>query len=369
MKYKKIALIVLIFLAIILLGWKFSYILPEGYWEIVNTVATVMSVVLILIELNEAQNLSEGSFVTGLSDSFNNNESIMEIYKKLELGHKITDDDTVDIVAYLTYFETLYVLLKKGAVDISLIDDLFAYRFKLALNNPDIRRISLVRYDYAYVNIYTLEKKWCAYKKQESILEKHNPNYPIILRGNKMKKNDIMYRQATSDDAEEIHSLMLQVYNNLGDKSIYVCDDLDYVRSCLSGGGFGVVACNKEKKIVGSFIMRYPGDSADNLGRDIGLPEEELCKVVHMESAVVLPEYRGNGIQQKMLCYAEELIDKGRYRYFMSTVSPDNPASFRSLEKNGYRHILTKEKYGGLMRRIYMKDISTAINVKDSSKK
>lgn len=322
----------------------------------VNTIATVFSVILILFELNESQNISEGSFVTGLSDSFNSNPSIMNVYKKLELGHKITKEDTVDVVAYLTYFETIYVLLKKGAVDLPLIDDLFVYRFRLALSNPEIRRISLIRYDYAYVNIYRLEKKWCKFKKQESILEKHNPNYPIILRGNKMKKNDILYRPATIDDAEAITSLMNEVYERLDDKSIYVCDSIDHVRSCLSENGFGVVAADNQGRIIGSFIMRYPAYSEDNLGRDIDLPDEELPFVVHMESAVVLPEYRGNNIQQKMLLYAEELIDKSKYRYFLSTVSPDNPASFRSLEKSGYKHILIKEKYNGLMRRIYMKE-------------
>ena len=171
-----------------------------------------------------------------------------------------------------------------------------------------------------------------------------------------MKKSDILYRPAVPDDAEEISSLMDEVYNRLEDKSIYVCDSIDHVRSCLSEKGFGVVATNSQGKIIGSFIMLYPGKSEDNLGRDIGLPEEKLCSVVHMESAVVLPEYRGNGIQKKMLFYAEELIDKSNYRYFMSTVSPDNPASFRSLEKSGYKHILTKEKYGGLTRRIYLKE-------------
>ncbi len=171
-----------------------------------------------------------------------------------------------------------------------------------------------------------------------------------------MKKNDIRYRLATTDDAQEISALMEEVYNRLENKSTYVCDSIEYIRDCLSGKGFGVVATDSQGKIIGSFIMRYPGYSEDNLGRDIGLSEDKLPSVVHMESAVVLPEYRGNGIQQKMLLYAEELIDTDKYRYFMSTVSPDNPASFRSLEKMGYRHILTKEKYGGLTRRIYLKE-------------
>lgn len=171
-----------------------------------------------------------------------------------------------------------------------------------------------------------------------------------------MTKNDIMFRLATLCDIREISELMNEAYERLENKSIYVCDDTEHIKNCLSDKGFGVVAYTESGKIVGSFLMYYPGDSEDNLGRDIGLTEDELRKTVHMESAVVHPDYRGRGLQYRMLVYAEEMIDKSKYRYFLSTVSPENPASFRSLERNGYRHILTKEKYNGLIRRIYMKE-------------
>lgn len=95
----------------------------------------------------------------------------------------------------------------------------------------------------------------------------------------------------------------------------------------------------------------------DNLGRDIDLDEDKLKQGVHMDSAVVLPEYRGMALQSKMLKYAEEYIDKNKCKYFIATVSPENPASYKSLEKNGYQLMVTKEKYGGLMRRIYLKEV------------
>lgn len=166
-----------------------------------------------------------------------------------------------------------------------------------------------------------------------------------------------MLRRATIHDAEEIHSIMSLVYDNLENKDLYVCDDLNYVRSTLSTNGFGVVACDNSGKIIASFIFRYPGSSEDNLGNDIGLCASKLSKVVHMETAVVLPEHRGNGLQGKMLSYAESLINTSEYKYFMATVSPDNPASYRSFENNGYKLIKTKPKYGGLMRHIYLKEV------------
>ena len=333
-------------------------ILPESVWAMLQAVGAVIGVILVIIELRSNRDLSQGSFITNLSDSFNNNDAVQRIYKKLETNEIISDDDTVDIVAYLTYFETIYVLLKKNAIDISLIDDLFAYRFRLALRNASIQRISLVRYDSSYINLYKLDHLWCKYKKVKSDLEKSNPNnYPILVRGGKMKKEEIMLRKAQIEDAESIHNIMQRVYDLLDDKSIYVCDDLEYVVEHIEKKGLGVVAYNINKEIIASFILRFPKDSEDNLGRDINLPEEELDKVVHMETAVVLPEYRGSGLQKKMLDYAEKLIDVNKYNVFLATVSPKNPASFKTFEKAGYSHVLTKEKYGGLERRIYMKRV------------
>lgn len=94
---------------------------------------------------------------------------------------------------------------------------------------------------------------------------------------------------------------MQTVHSRLVDKSIYVCDSFEDVKAMLTGNGFGVVALNKEQEIVGCLLCKYPGDSQENLGKDIRLPEPELAKVVHAEAAVVLEEYRGNSLQSKML--------------------------------------------------------------------
>lgn len=176
--------------------------------------------------------------------------------------------------------------------------------------------------------------------------------------------NNFTIRKAELEDAETICEVMKKAEAALEDKTLYVCDDLDYVKahimvseSNVNENGFGIVACSEDGKIVGIFIIRYPQKADDNLGRDMRFSDTELLQVVHMESAAVLPEYRGNHLQEKMLRYAESFIDKKNYHYLMATVSPDNPASYLTFEKCGYQLMKTKEKYGGLMRRIYLKRV------------
>jgi GNAT superfamily N-acetyltransferase len=166
---------------------------------------------------------------------------------------------------------------------------------------------------------------------------------------------DISFRRIGVKDAEKIHKAMRRVYDFLEDKSLYVCDDLAYVKRHINKEGMVIAAEDNSGKIAAGLIVRYPMRAEDNLGRDIGLEEDELKTVVHMESVFVLPEYRGHKLQIKLLEYAEKLTDTGQFKIFLATVSPENTASCKSFEQSGYELYAVKEKYGGLQRRIYCK--------------
>jgi len=191
--------------------------------------------------------------------------------------------------------------------------------------------------------------------------------------------NPLYYlRQAALEEAYEIWSVMDICYHALEHKEYFICDDLDYVKDILSGHGLGVVACDERGKIVGNLLVKYPGLSEENLGYDvfrkaedssddnsnssslyrecsIMLSEDNLMRVLHMDSASVLPEHRGHGLERRMIAFAETLVDTSKYHYAFATVAPENTASLKSLEKNGYQVMVTKEKYGEFVRSVMMK--------------
>lgn len=191
-------------------------------------------------------------------------------------------------------------------------------------------------------------------------------------------KDNYTLRQATLEEAHEIWSVMDICYHALEHKEYFICDDLDYVKDILSGHGLGVVACDERGKIVGNLLIKYPGLNEENLGYDvfrkaedssddnsnssslyrecsIMLSEDNLMRVLHMDSASVLPEHRGHGLEHRMIAFAETLVDTSKYHYAFATVAPENTASLKSLEKNGYQVMVTKEKYGEFVRSVIMK--------------
>ena len=211
------------------------------------------------------------------------------------------------------------------------------------------------------------------------------------LNTNSIKNASYHLRPAAIEDAYEIWTVMDTCSKSMVQKDHFICDDLEYVRDILSEHGFGVVACDTDGKIVGNLLVKYPGLTKENLGYDVFisynqntfpafsfknqvspkfresdeksfthnilLTSENLKRVVHMDSASVLLQHRGHGLESEMIAFAENLIDTSKYCYSFATVAPENMASLKSLEKNGYQEMVTKEKYGGVTRCVMMKKL------------
>lgn len=101
----------------------------------------------------------------------------------------------------------------------------------------------------------------------------------------------------------------------------------------------------------------YPAP-ADNLGQDLGLAPEELPHVAHLEVAISSPEARGWGIHQKVLELGLRLLaEDGRTRWVCATISPFNLPSLKPALRAGLEITLLKEKYGGQLRYILVKQL------------
>ncbi len=114
---------------------------------------------------------------------------------------------------------------------------------------------------------------------------------------------------------------------------------------------------NGEEELAGLFFLEIPELAEHNLGYHVGFTEEELKRVVHMDTAVVLPEHRGHGLQERLMAFPEEELKKEGFTHLMGTVHPENPYSHRSFEKLGYRVVWSGEKYGGKLRDLMEKDL------------
>ena len=114
--------------------------------------------------------------------------------------------------------------------------------------------------------------------------------------------------------------------------------------------GILYLAVDEDENVGAMFFVILPGLHPDNLGYDLNME-------AMMDTAAVLPEFRGHHLQYEMMQHAEADLREMGYKYLLCTVHPENVFSRSNVMKQGYEKLLTKEKYGGFLRDIWMKQI------------
>lgn len=158
--------------------------------SIFSLLITIISVWLISYQLRETKKIQEAEFIIHLNQSFVDNMDYARMYSKLEKSykkHKKPDLSRVEISNYLTFFETVYLLLNSGVINIQTLDDLFEYRFFLAVHNETVQKLKLIDTPYNFRNIYYLEDIWMKYRKSKGLLiyEERNTLFEACKRAGK----------------------------------------------------------------------------------------------------------------------------------------------------------------------------------------
>ena len=170
------------------------------------------------------------------------------------------------------------------------------------------------------------------------------------------KLREVKIEYATLEDLPVIMNIMHTALELVEDKSWYAVDSKEFVEKYIQGQGFTLKAI-VEGNTAGFLTVRYPWKDDDNLGDYIGLSEEEKMYVAHMESAAVLPEYRGLRIQNRLMAKGFEILRDTEYKYVMGTAHPDNVFSVNNFHKLGYEIVADVKKYGGLRRYVFNQTI------------
>ena len=158
------------------------------------------------------------------------------------------------------------------------------------------------------------------------------------------------------EDLQDILDLQDLIARNLPVAEIFRLHEEDYFRNlfCLERATVGVLT---GQGLIAYSIIRIPGNGEDNLGRDIGLPQEELGKVAHLQATVVHPLFRGNGLQRKMAKAHLRVIKDLGLPHVCCTVSPKNPVSLANILSSGFVIKGLRPKFQGWCRYIMYKNI------------
>ncbi|MDD5092258.1 MAG: GNAT family N-acetyltransferase [Candidatus Wallbacteria bacterium] len=144
-------------------------------------------------------------------------------------------------------------------------------------------------------------------------------------------------------------ALQTEVAGPVPDHSVFHPDTPDELAAWLSVPGAAFAALYDDL-LAGYTIASFPVEKSGHPGLDIGIPEAEFSSCLVIETSIVHPDFRGRGLQQRMIKdLIESWIQKGVSHVF-SYCSPKNPASLKSLLRCGLGIRKTVLKFGGFER-------------------
>lgn len=153
-------------------------VFPDINWldETVTTVFAIIAGVAFWLQFRRTENIDEAKFIMELNHQFISNERLtrvehaLEVYyheinegknnPKLNLTLDIKSEERQELINYLVYMEGMAAIIQKGVLELDVIDNLFAYRFFIVVNNPIVQKTELLPYSNYYQGCFKLSKMW-----------------------------------------------------------------------------------------------------------------------------------------------------------------------------------------------------------------
>lgn len=151
-----------------------------------------------------------------------------------------------------------------------------------------------------------------------------------------------------------ILQLQTIVYNALPDQSVLQPLSQEEFEYILLGNGLMIGAFVGENLIAFRALLE-PEIDDEHLGRDCGVKESQLPRVLYQEISNVSPDYRGFGLQQTLAKVIMNQVDVKRFDYICATVKPFNIPSLKDKFSQGMVVVALKIKYGGKLRYVFFK--------------
>lgn len=168
----------------------------------------------------------------------------------------------------------------------------------------------------------------------------------------------VKVRHLTESEIVSIEAVQLTVMNGLEKANHYQPLTTNEFIKLLSDRT--IVGAFHHDELIAFRALLIPPLDEEHLGRDIGYPEEKLERIIYQEVTNVHPSYRGYRLQQHLgKLLMEELRQDERFDLVCATVAPFNIPSLKDKFALGLRIGALKQKYGGKLRYIFMKELHT----------
>ena len=167
---------------------------------------------------------------------------------------------------------------------------------------------------------------------------------------------NIIIRKGSTADTERMLQLLHKVKDDMENQDWFFLDPDEEIRKMMESGVMQLWLAEDGDRVAAIFDYIIPGLNGYNYGYDLGFSEEDLLRVVQMDTAAVDPSYRGLKLQKTLMQRAEQEIREMPGRILLSTIHPDNRYSLNNLLAQDYSVEKKVAKYGSV-RYVLRKDL------------
>lgn len=215
--------------------------------EMVSGIIAAIAAGLVLFELKAAEkerirqnDIEEASFILQYNQTFIQDPNMAEVESLLEQNAFyglespiITKENRQKFVNYLVYLEGLAPIIMSGILKFEHIDNLMAYRFFLAVNNPELQREEILPFASYYQGCFRLYSLWADYRAEHRL--------DIPLKDTSLDKTEIF--ELTKMDLSSKNIEMRQLsqkdclsYSQRKDIAALIYDTDQYIYPALFSG-------------------------------------------------------------------------------------------------------------------------------------
>lgn len=142
---------------------------------LVATSVAALGIFGVWFQLKKEADIKEAEFLMDYNFSFLTADKFVKLERRLEQAMmgmqplQLQEEDRQDLVDYLVYLESLASLVRSKLVRLEVVDDLFGYRYFIAVNNPVVQEEELQPYAEYYRGCFSVYKLWHQYRKDRGI--------------------------------------------------------------------------------------------------------------------------------------------------------------------------------------------------------
>ena len=143
---------------------------------VASTLVSGLGLIGVCLQLKKDSDIKEAEFLMQYNFSFLTTDKFVKMERRLEDDMTLraplvlTADDRQDLVDYLVYLESLAPLILNKQVRLDVIDDLFGYRYFIAVNNPIVQKLELCPGAEYYRGCFRVYQLWSKYRRRHGIV-------------------------------------------------------------------------------------------------------------------------------------------------------------------------------------------------------